>query len=140
MSGRFARWVPAIALLMIAAPALADDLSGSEIFLCAPVQVTHCALDGGCETGPPWTWNIPQFVRIDLKAKQLTTTKASEENRSTPIQHVTRDGGLIFLQGVENGRAYSFVIAPETGMATFSVTADGLSVAAFGACTPEVQR
>ena len=139
MSGRFARWIPAIALLVIAAPALADDLSGAEIFLCAPVQATHCTRDGGCETGPPWMWNIPQFIRIDLEAERVTTTRASEENRSTPIQQITRDSGLIFLQGVENGRAYSFVIAPETGMASFSVAADGLSVAAFGACTPEVQ-
>ena len=105
-----------------------------------PVQATRCMMDGGCETGPPWIVNIPQFIRIDLKTNQLTTTKASEENRSTPIQKVTRDGGLIFLQGVENGRAYSIVIAPETGTASFTIAADGLSVSAFGVCTPEVQR
>lgn len=59
--------------------ALADDLTGTDRILCTSVQVTICQAGGECEIGPPWEWNIPQFVEIDLKAKTLGTTKASPD-------------------------------------------------------------
>jgi hypothetical protein len=40
------------------------------------------------------------------------------------------------LQGLEKGRAFSIVIAEDTGRASFAVATNGFSVAAFGACTP----
>ena len=73
---------------------------------------------------------------MDLAAKTLSTTAASGENRSTPIKNLEREEGMIILQGYENGRAFSFVIAEEDGMASIAVARDGLSVAVFGACTP----
>ena len=40
------------------------------------------------------------------------------------------------LQGFENGRAFSFLIAEKTGRASIAVARDGLGVSVFGACTP----
>jgi hypothetical protein len=37
-----------------------------------------------------WNLNIPQFVVVNLEKKTLSTTKASGENRSTPIRSVQR--------------------------------------------------
>jgi hypothetical protein len=123
--------------LSLAATALpADDLTDSESFLCTASQATICSAAGECSSEPPWSLNIPSFVQVDLGSKTLSTTAASGERRSTPIRTVEREEGLIFLQGVEKGRAFSFVIAEEDGMASVAVARDGLSVAVFGVCTP----
>ena len=55
----------------------------------------------------------------------------------TPIRTLERDNGLIFLQGFEMGRAFSFVIAEETGMASFAVAREGLPECLEITCTAE---
>lgn len=114
----------------------ADDLTDSTRFLCAAVQATMCFEDGECVVDLPWNLNIPDFVEVDLEAKRLSTTDASGLNRMTPIEHVDREDGNIFLQGFEMGRAFSWVIDEQTGQITVAVAFEGVSVAVFGACTP----
>ncbi len=123
-------------LMTVSAPALADDLTGAERFLCATRAVFACTGDGPCENVSPTDIRVPQFLEVDLKQKRLATTKASGENRATPIVNLQRDAGRLVIQGYENGRAFSFVIDEKTGQASVAVALDGLSVALFGACTP----
>lgn len=126
----------AVALAIAAGAAWADDLTGSSRFLCAAVQATACVEDGECGIDLPWNLNIPQFIEVDLEARRLGTTAASGENRATAIQHLTREDGVIVFHGFEMGRAFSWVIAEDTGHATVALAAKGASVAVFGACTP----
>ena len=114
----------------------ADDVTGQDQILCTAVQVTICGMEGDCKIQPPWALNVPQFVEIDLKGQKLSTTKASGENRSTPIRTILKENGEIYLQGVEGGRAFSFVIEEDTGMASIAVAREGKIVSVFGACTP----
>ena len=123
-------------ILSVAVPVMADRLAGSNEFLCSVSLATRCYADGECETGLPWIWNIPEFIEVDLDAKRLSTTEASEQRRTTPIKNLERSEGQIFLQGVERGRAFSIVIAEETGWASFAVATGESTVSAFGACTP----
>jgi hypothetical protein len=116
---------------------MADDVSGADFVLCSSAQATLCSADGSCESGPPWNWNIPEFIEIDFKANKLGTTEASGENRTTAIKYVERTDGTIFLQGAEQGRAFSFVIDEKTGMLSVAVARDGVTVSVFGACTPK---
>ena len=46
-----------------------------------------------------------------------------------------RQDGVLFIQGIESGRAFSFVVEELTGILTASVARDGVSVSVFGACT-----
>jgi hypothetical protein len=126
----------AIAVLATACPLFADDISGSSQFLCTAVQASGCSADGQCHTGPPWSLNVPQFIEVDLKAKELRTTKASGENRKTPIRNLERDGPMIILQGYEKGRAFSIMIDEETGDLSAAVARDEVGVSVFGSCTP----
>jgi hypothetical protein len=126
-----------LTLVMATTSGQADDLKGANRILCTSVQATLCELDGECEVGSPWLWNIPQFIEIDLVAKTLGTTQASGERRQTPIKNLEREARQIFLQGVEHGRAFSFAIDEETGMVSAAVASNGRTVAIFGACTPK---
>jgi hypothetical protein len=133
---RITHVVIGLAILAAAVPSIADDLTGSSAFLCTAVQSTVCDSSGDCETKPPWSLNIPQFIEVDLGQKLLRTTVASGQNRVTPIEYSERADGMIFLQGAEGGRAFSFAINETTGMATVAVARDGKGVVVFGACTP----
>ena len=126
-----------LVVLLAASVSMADDLTGAEVILCSSAQATICGEEDGCETGPPWAWNIPLFIEIDLKAKTMGTTAASGEDRSTPIRNLQREEGRIFLQGVEKGRAFSFVIDEAHGLMTVAVARDAVTVSVFGACTPK---
>lgn len=115
--------------------ARADDLKGAQQLLCTAVQATACYEEGDCFQDLPWNLNVPQFIQVDLTGKRLSTTKASGENRATPIESLKRNNGFIVLQGFEGGRAFSFVISEATGMLSAAVATDGKAVVVFGACT-----
>jgi hypothetical protein len=136
MRSRFGPLTVGISLVVVSAALRADDLTGQDQILCTPVQVSICSPDDQCKVESPWTLNIPQFVEIDLKGQKLSTTKASGENRSTPIRTILKENGEIYLQGVEAGRAFSFVIEEDTGVASIAVAREGKVVSIFGACTP----
>lgn len=78
----------ALAALGFALPVAADDVAGDTEIVCSTVRAKECFADGGCVEGPPETWNIPRFTRIDLDEMTLTTTEASDQDLSTPIERV----------------------------------------------------
>jgi hypothetical protein len=123
-------------LLMASGVVLADDLKGESSLLCTVIQAARCGLDGECTAGPAWRLNIPQFLEVDVEAKTISTTRASGEDRSTELKTVEREDGLIILQGVENGRAFSMVIVEETGLASIAVALEEKAVMGSAACTP----
>lgn len=113
----------------------ADNLEGVDRMVCATAQVQICIENDSCYSSSAMELGVPDFVVIDVNRKTISTTKASKENRSTKFSSVSRSDGLIYLQGVEGERAFSFVIHEETGRMTVAVSRDGLSVSVFGACT-----
>jgi len=135
---RIKRWVPALTILMAATSLVsADDLTGSDLFLCSPMVANACRPDEGCEQKAPWNLNVPLFIELDLKGKKISTTAASGLNRETAINNLLREDGLIVLQGYQQRRAFSMVIVEETGMLTFSVSSEDQGAVIFGACTPK---
>lgn len=121
--------------ILTAGLAQGDNLEGVNEIVCATAQAQICIENDTCYSATPWELDVPDFVVINTKKKTISTTKASEQNRSTSFSSVERNGGLIFLQGIENGRAFSFVIEEATGRMTVAVSRDGVTVSVFGACT-----
>lgn len=115
--------------------ALADSVVGVDEIICAAGQVQICIEQDTCYATSAADLDVPEFVLIDTKKGTISTTKASGLNRSTEFTKSERKDGLIHLQGVEGGRAFSFVIHEETGRMTAAIARDGLSVTVFGACT-----
>jgi hypothetical protein len=121
--------------LLASSVALADNLEGADRLLCAPEQIKICVEDADCYPAHASELGVPDFILVDLKNKKLQTTKASDQTRTTAFSTMTRNAGKIYLQGIENGRAFSFVIDEATGRMTVAVSRDGVAVSAFGACT-----
>ncbi len=115
--------------------AQAENLEGVDKMICAAAQVRICIENDTCYAATPAELDIPNFVVIDTRKKTISTTKASNQNRSTPFTNVEKSDGLLYLQGIEGGRAFSFVIDEATGHMTVAVSRDGISVSVFGACT-----
>ena len=124
-----------LAGLILAGTAYADPLTGVNRLVCAASQVQICLEGDTCYSASPWELDVPEFVVIDLKKKSISTTKASGDDRSTTFNNSVRSEGNIFLQGLEAGRAFSFVIDEATGYMSVAVARDGMVVSVFGACT-----
>jgi len=127
-----------VAGLVLFGPAWADDLTGIDRFICSAGSVSACCDDGECASGTAAELGVPQFMEFDLTQKRVSTTKASGLNRATAIDNLKRENGIIVMQGVENGRAYSFVVDEKQGTlsATVAVQEAGCNIIGFGTCTP----
>jgi hypothetical protein len=121
--------------LILGSNAAAENLAGVDEMICSAGQAQICLETGDCYAATPWELSVPDFVVINTKKKTISTTKASGLNRSTEFSKVEKSEGLIYLQGIDSGRAFSFVIDEITGRMTVAVSRDGLSVTVFGACT-----
>jgi hypothetical protein len=109
---------------------------GSVPLLCAVIEVFDCQGGGECLRGTADSVNLPQFVKINFAEKTLSTPTGGENNRVTPIKNVERVDGNVILQGVEGSRAWSMVIAKQTGKISATVSDDQVGFVVFGACTP----
>ena len=121
--------------LLAFVPALAENIVGDNRIVCSPADVKLCFENGECFDASPWEVDIPEFVVIDVRKKTISTTEASPEERTTTFSALEKKDGLLVMQGIEEGRAFSFVIDERTGILTASVARDGVSISVFGACT-----
>ena len=127
--------VTAVAGLLAGGLVQADNLEGVDEMVCAAAQVQICIENDTCYAATPAELDVPNFVVINIKKKTISTTKSSKENRSTSFTSAAKSAGLIYLQGIEGERAFSFVIDEASGHMTVAISHDGLSVSVFGACT-----
>ncbi len=125
----------ALALLVLSGLAGAEDVTGANRILCSTARAQICFENGECYAVTPWELEIPDFVLIDTKKGVISTTAASGLNRETEFSKTDRSNGAIHLQGIDSGRAFSFVINEATGHMSAAIAADGFSVSVFGACT-----
>jgi len=102
-------------------------------FVCVPTAVAECVADGECRPGTAESENLPDFFKIDLKAK---TVRAEDKGKQSPIERVERQGDEVTLYGSEAGRAWVLMIREKTGRMSASVTGDGESFVIFGVCPP----
>ena len=122
-------------LIGAAGSAAAENVMDVDEMICAASQAQICLETGQCFAALPSELALPEFVMIDTKKQVISTTQASGMNRSTTFSSYSRAEGLINLQGVQNGRAFSFVIHEATGRLTAAIARDGLSITVFGVCT-----
>ena len=127
--------VSAFVALLACSVAQADDVTDTDRILCSTSTLMLCVEDGLCFQISILDSDAPQFLIVDTKKKTVATTEASGEKRESPVANLSRDGGRIFLQGVENNRAFSILIEEESGRFSAAIARDGITNSIFGACT-----
>ena len=125
----------AFGALMICSVAHADSVADSDRMLCSISNVLLCAEDGECFPISVLDVGVPQFLIIDTKKKIISTTAASGEYRESKVANLSSENNRTFLQGIENNRAYSILIEEDIGRLSGTVTRDGITISALGACT-----
>jgi hypothetical protein len=91
----------------------------------------ECVAEGECRPGTAESENLPDFFKIDLKAK---TVRAENKGRLSLIKRIDRGDGEIILYGSEAERSWVLMIQEKTGKMSAAVTGDGESFAIFGIC------
>ena len=124
-----------IGLVFTQHSALAQGIGDADPLICAPIKAVLCEAGASCLEGDERTLNIPSFVRISLADKTLWGTRPNGESLQTVIVSSTRDEGVLLLQGVENGRAWSMAITEATGRMVLTASGDDVAFVVFGACT-----
>lgn len=79
---------------------------------------------------------LPQFIKLNFTEKTLSTTEAAQKQQTTPIRQIEPLDASMILQGIEGSRAWSMVIAKNTGKMSAAVADDQAGFVIFGACTP----
>jgi hypothetical protein len=109
---------------------------GSVALICALIEVMDCAPAADCQRGAPESVNLPQFIKLNFTEQMLSTTETAQRQQSTAIKAIQQFDSRMILQGVEDGRAWSIVIAKDTGKMSATVADDQVGFVVFGACTP----
>jgi hypothetical protein len=90
---------------------------------------------GNCERVAVEEINIPRFLNVEFKKKQLRGTVLGGEEETTQIQNIQNVNGRTVLQGAENGRGWSMTIDPTTGDMSVAIAGDDIGFILFGVCT-----
>ena len=116
--------------------AAAAEVDGSRDVLCVPTDAIQCEGAGDCERVAVEEINLPRFVNVEFKQKQLRGTLLGGEEQTTAIQNVlTPPDGRTILQGAENGQGWTMTIDPTTGDMSVAIAGDDIGFILFGVCT-----
>jgi hypothetical protein len=122
--------------------AFAVGLDGSEPFLCSIIDVVECTPERECINGEAASVNLPYFVKVDVKDKEIRDPQGGDDSRMTKIQMVTHLDGKLLLQGAEHGFegeddavGWTMSIDEEDGRMIFSASREKAGFIIFGACT-----
>ncbi len=127
---RFAALFFVVTALLGAVHATAAD---KDIRTCALTKVIECTNEGGCEERTIEEMALPRFVKIDLKAKTITSLDRNIKRENTKIATIDRSDGMLVLHGTEK-RGWSVAIGENSGALAIGVSGDGEVFAVFGAC------
>jgi len=109
----------------------AGKFDGSIPMLCVPTVVTECGADGDCRRGTAASVNLPEFLKVDVKAMRVY---AEGTGRESPIRNLEHMNGHLIIQGGQNGRGWTMTIAEETGRMSSTISTSDEGFIIFGAC------
>ncbi len=123
----------ALCLALVPASLVAAVYDGSVPLLCATLTIFDCDSAGTCQRVTAGSVNIPQFITINLQEK--TISAPTNGAKTSTIRHVEPLDDRLILQGGENGRSWSIIVAKATGKLSATVVDDQVGFVIFGACT-----
>ncbi len=128
-----------LAMLFFLTASAAVALDKSEPLLCVSIKVNECVDGAGCSEVLPEDVSIPTFLWVDLKKKQISTSKDAQ---ATAIERMEDVEGRTVLQGADpgstdpaDGSGWTMTIEDNTGRMTSTATTRQAAVVIFGTCT-----
>ena len=126
----------------LALPVSAGTFDGSQPLMCASAEVLECVPLEGCKRVAPESVDAPQFMRIDFKAKIMSSERPDGGTITSQIERSETVDGKLMLQGAEDGVegvrdgiGWTLSIGQETGKMTLTGSGDAVGFVIFGACT-----
>ena len=130
---RVGQWLLALGACLVGS-AWGDDITGEQRFICTAWHAISCSTEGNCNQTEAWRLNMPDFLKVDLRARELATPEGSDQPRFTEIGSIERKEGRIFLNGSQQDRGYTWVINESSGEGTLAIVSDTTVVTLFTAC------
>jgi hypothetical protein len=128
----------AAAAVLLAPGASAEGLDGSRNMVCAAVNVVACGDGPSCFQGMARTFELPEFMFVDMKAKVVRATAESPfKDVDSPIKSAETTRSQFILQGIENGHGWSMSIDRASGRMVATLSGELVSYMIFGACTAQ---
>jgi hypothetical protein len=137
-------WTPAalatasLAITLGIAPvaASAAGLDGSSNMVCAATRVVACTKAGTCFEGEASTFDLVEFIFVDVKAKVVRArTQGDTRKEESPIRVLEKSSNQLILQGVENGHGWGMSIDQAGGRMTAAIAGESANFMIFGVCT-----
>ena len=133
---RYPAYVLAAGLsLLLATAGEAADFDGSKPFLCATTDVASCVPAQDCQRESTGSVNAPQFFIVDVGKMTVSDAGPGSSGRSSRIDHVHHQAGLMLLTGTEGVSGWVASIGETSGKLSYAVVGERNSVVTFGACT-----
>ena len=128
------------ALLGFAAmPTMAKD-SDSDL-VCAVVDVYVCGYEEPCERSNPSVINAPDFLKIDLKKKEIVGRRHDGSYGTFKVLNQVQTPTLILLQGMQeddadedDAVAWSMTMHIESGRMSAAISGEQSAYSLFGNC------
>jgi hypothetical protein len=135
----FAVWV---SVLLVTSPyAVSADYVGPEVFTCASMEVMECLPAKGCSRVSPDVVDIPRFLKVDMKNREITAVRA-DDTRKSGIERLEEVEGKLMLQGAEEGRVgvrdgvgWTMSVDRDRGDMVLTASGEDVAFVVFGACT-----
>lgn len=121
------------AVSVLSIPLLIRVASGEDtIRTCAFTRAYECTPDEGCREWSLQDLDIPRFIRIDMKAKTITSLDKDivRESRFSAFERLE---GMLVVHGAEK-RGWSLALGEKSNDLTLSASGDGESFIVFGSC------
>ena len=125
---RFTMAFLAGAILIGSCPAWSEE---NPVRTCTLSRGYEC-IPAGCKEWPVKDFNLPRFIRIDLKNKTITSLDRKIPTNSG-IQAVEEIPGMTVLLGVEK-RGWTIALGKDSSSLSLSIAGDEEAFVLFGAC------
>ncbi len=126
----------------LSVPLWAGSFDGTQPLICASTEIQECIPIQGCNRVAAESVDAPQFMRIDFKAKSMSSERPDGGTRVSQIERSEVVDGKLMLQGAEDGienirdgLGWTLSIGQETGTMTLTGSGDAVGFVIFGACT-----
>lgn len=129
--------VASFAAVLLASHTVAADMqvSGKKNLVCASRDVIACVDGPVCMQGTANTFELPVFMFIDFKAREIRAVEGDGSSFASPVKtHEVTDQSII-MQGYENHHGWTLAIDRMDGDFTVSSTGPEVNYMMMGACT-----